>query len=290
MIDLLKLGGVNLETTAVKKPFFISYILIAINVLLFVIMVFYQPGFSTELTVDTLVTFGAKYNMKIADGEYFRLIASMFLHANLMHIVFNSLALRALGRDAEIFFGRAKFLIIYFVAGLIGALGSYMFNDSIGVGASGAIFGLLGANLYLLTLNPTLYKKIYGNDMLVLLGINLVYGLMNPSIDNVAHLTGMVGGYLAAWSVGLKHQKPFKGKHMAAQAITVFIIVIGLVWGVPNYKNTWKYDYHKGYELLSEQDILGARNQFEKGLSKDPGNENLTFIIDRIDEAIENQN
>ncbi len=278
-----------METTAVKKPFFISYILIAINVLLFIIMVFYQSGFSTELTVDTLITFGAKYNMKIADGEYFRLIASMFLHANLMHIVFNSLALRALGRDAEIFFGKAKFLIIYFASGLIGALGSFMFNDSIGVGASGAIFGLLGANLYLLTLNPTLYKKIYGNDMLVLLGINLVYGLMNPSIDNVAHLTGMIGGYLTAWSVGLKHQKPFKGKHFVAQAITLVLIVTGLFWGVPNYKNTWQYDYHKGYEFLSNQNITLAKTQFEKGLEKDPGNENLTFILDRIDEALNNQ-
>lgn len=277
-----------METTAVKKPFFISYILIAINVLLFIIMVFYQSGFSTELTVDTLITFGAKYNMKIADGEYFRLITSMFLHANLMHIVFNSLALRALGRDAEIFFGKAKFLIIYFVSGLIGALGSFMFNDSIGVGASGAIFGLLGANLYLLTLNPTLYKKIYGNDMLVLLGINLVYGLMNSSIDNVAHLTGMIGGYLSAWAVGLKHQKPFKGKHFIAQAITLILIVTGLFWGVPNYKNTWQYDYHKGYELLTNQEIMRAKAQFEKGLEKDPGNENLSFILERIDEALNN--
>lgn len=276
-----------MEATTVKKPFFISYILIGINVLLFILMVFYQPGFSTELSIDTLITFGAKYNMKIADGEYFRILTPMFLHANLMHIVFNSLALRALGRDVEIFFGRTKFLIIYFVAGIIGSLGSYMFNDSIGVGASGAIFGLLGANLYLLTLNPTLYKKIYGNDMLVLLGINLVYGLMNPSIDNVAHLAGMIGGYLAAWSVGIKQQNPFKGKHLIAQAVTVVLIVVSIVWGIPSYKNSWKYDYHKGYELISEQNLLGAKAQFEKGLEKDPGNENLQFILDRIDEALD---
>jgi len=275
------------ETTAVKKPFFISYILIGINVLLFVLMVFYQPGFSTELSIETLINFGAKYNMRIADGEFFRLLTSMFLHANLMHIVFNSLALRALGRDVEIFFGRSKFLIIYFTAGILGALGSYMFNDAIGVGASGAIFGLLGANLYLLTLNPTLYKKIYGYDMLVLLGINLVYGLMNQNIDNVAHLAGMVGGYLAAWSVGVKKENPFKMKHMVAQALTLIIIVVLVAWGIPNYKNNWKYDYHKGYELLSEDNIMGAKAQFEKGLLKDPNNENLTFILDRINEAIE---
>ncbi len=275
-----------METTAIKKPFYLSYILIGINVALFVLMVFYQSGFSTELSVDTLVTFGAKYNMLIADGEYFRLLTSMFLHANLMHIVFNSLALRALGRDVEVFFGKTKFLIIYFVAGIIGALGSYMFNDAIGVGASGAIFGLLGANLYLLTLNPKLYKKIYGNDMLVLLGINLVYGFMNPSIDNVAHLAGMIGGYLAAWSVGIKQQSPFKLKHMIAQAVTLVVIVVMVAWGIPNYKNTWKYDYHKGYDLLSQQDIMGAKLQFEKGLEKNPGNENLVFILDRINESI----
>jgi len=275
-----------LEATAVKKPFFISYILIGINVLLFVLMVLFQPGFSTELSIDTLVSFGAKYNMRIADGEYFRLLTSMFLHANLMHIVFNSLALRALGRDVEVFFGRVKFVIIYFVAGIIGALGSYMFNDAIGVGASGAIFGLLGANLYLMTINPSLYKKIYGNDMLVLLGINLVYGFMNPSIDNVAHLAGMVGGYLAAWSVGVKQQSPFKPKHMIAQAVTLVLIVVSVAWGIPNYKNTWKYDYHKGYELIRQENLLGAKAQFEKGLTKAPNNENLQYILDRVNEVL----
>lgn len=278
-----------METTSIKKPFFISYIIIGINILIFILMLFYQTGFSTDLTVGTLVEFGAKHNAKIADGELYRLISSMFLHANLMHIVFNSLALRALGPDVEIFFGRAKFLIIYFTAGLIGSLGSFIFNASIGVGASGAIFGLLGANLYLMTLNPQLYKRIYGYDMLVLLGINLVYGLMNPSIDNVAHLAGMIGGYLAAWSVGIKQQNPFKMKHMLAQAVTVILIISMTVWGIPHFKSSWKYDYQKGYEYLSVGDLAGAKAQFESGLEKDPDNANLLFLVERLDEALKSQ-
>ena len=278
-----------METTAVKKPFFISYILIGINVLLFVLMVFYQPGFSTELSTNTLIVFGAKYNMKIADGEYFRLVTSMFLHANLMHLVFNCLALYSFGRETELFFGRAKFLIMYFVSGLIGSLGSYLVNTPVAVGASGAIFGLLGANLYILTLNPKVYKKIYGTDVLSLIGINLVIGFMVPNIDNTAHLAGLVGGYLAAWSVGLRNQNLLKPKHMIAQAITVLIIVTSIVWGIPNYKNNWEYDFYKGNEYISNQDLMGAKLQYEKGLEKSPGNANLQYNLDIVNKALSNQ-
>lgn len=275
-----------METTAVKKPFFISYILIGINVLLFVLMVFYQPGFSTDLSLNTLVTFGAKSNMHIVDGQYYRLISSMFLHASLMHIVFNCLALRAFGRDIEMFFGKTKFLIIYFVSGLIGSLGSFVFSYSVGVGASGAIFGLLGANLYLLTLNPKLYKRIYGTDVLSLIAINLVIGFMVPNIDNAAHLAGLIGGYLAAWSVGLKQQSPFKTKHIIAQVVTIAVIVSSLAWGIPNFKNSWVYYFYKADEMVQQLDYVGAKMYLEKGLEKDPGNANLQFNLDRINEHL----
>ncbi len=128
------------------------------------------------------------------------------------------------------FLARKKFLIVYFLSGIIGSLGSFLFSYRVGVGASGAIFGLLGANLYLLTLNPKLYKRIYGTDVLSLIGINLVIGFIVPNIDNAAHLAGLVGGYLAAWSVGLKNQSPFKAKHMIAQAVVVVLIAFSLVW------------------------------------------------------------
>tara|TARA_Y100001933_G_C18966579_1_gene550526 strand:- start:28 stop:885 length:858 start_codon:yes stop_codon:yes gene_type:complete len=276
-----------LEATSVKKPFFISYILIGINVLLFVLMVFYQPGFSTDMTVNTLIDFGAKSNMHIVDGEYFRLVSSMFLHASLMHIVFNCLALRAFGRDIEIFFGKKKFLVIYFLSGIIGSLGSFLFSFRVGVGASGAIFGLLGANLYLLTLNPKLYKRIYGTDVLSLIGINLVIGFLVPNIDNAAHLAGLVGGYLAAWSVGLKNQSPFKAKHMIAQAVVLVLITFSLVWGVPNFKSSWVYDYYKADEMVQQLNYEKALDYLESGLEKDPGNESLQYSIDVIKDALD---
>ncbi len=228
--------------------------------------------------------------MHIVDGEYYRLISSMFLHASLMHVVFNCLALRALGRDVEIFFGRSKFLIIYFISGFIGSLGSFIFSYRVGVGASGAIFGLLGANLYLLTLNPKLYKKIYGTDMLSLIGINIVIGFMVPNIDNAAHLAGLVGGYLAAWSVGIKQQNPFKMKHIIAQVVTITVIIASLAWGIPRFQNSWIYDALKADQMLKELNYEGAREYLESGLEKDPDNANLRYNLDIINDALERNN
>lgn len=225
--------------------------------------------------------------MHIVDGEYYRLVSSMFLHASLMHIVFNCLALRAFGRDIEIFFGKKKFLIVYFLSGIIGSLGSFLFSYRVGVGASGAIFGLLGANLYLLTLNPKLYKRIYGTDVLSLIGINLVIGFIVPNIDNAAHLAGLVGGYLAAWSVGLKNQSPFKAKHMIAQAVVVVLIAFSLVWGVPHFKSSWVYDFYKADEMIEQLNYKRALEYYESGLEKDPGNESLEYNIRVLKDAIE---
>ncbi len=275
-----------METTAVKKPIFLTHILIGINVLIFIVMSL--TDFS--LTIPTLITFGAKYNVAIADGEWWRFLSSMFLHANLMHITFNMLALNALGRDVEVFFGKRKFLLIYFTAGLFGSVGSFLMNDAVAVGASGAIFGLLGANLYLLWLNPTLYKKIYGFDMLVLLGINLVYGFLTPNIDNVAHLTGLIGGFLAAMAVGVKQERPFTLRHMVAQGLSLVLLVLAVVVGIPHYKQSWRYDLGKATDLISQGQLTPARVYLVQGQQKRPDIANFQYWIDRIDYVTQNQN
>lgn len=268
-----------MESTAVKKPIYLTHIMIGINVAIFVFMSLYD----FSMSVPTLIQFGAKYNVAIADGELWRLLTSMFLHANLMHITFNSLALHALGRDVEIFFGKAKFLIIYFVAGLFGSIGSFLLNDAVGVGASGAIFGLLGANLYLLWLNPPLYKRIYGTNMLVLIGINLVYGFMVPNIDNVAHLTGLVGGFLAAMAIGVKQELPKSWRHLGTQALILVIAVSALAFGVPNYKSSWRYDYNKAVDLMDQGKLEEARAFLVEGQKKRPDIPNFEYWIERID-------
>ena len=173
-----------------------TYILIAINVLIFLVgMIF---GINEVLTY-----FFANNRSLVLEGEYYRLFTSRFLHANIFHIGFNMYALYLLGSQAEGFFGKIKFLIIYLLSGLSGSLLSMLLNQSsFSLGASGAIFGILGALLYF----GFNYRVYLGNTLLkeivpVIL-INLVFGFYLSGVDNFAHIGGLVGGLVTAMAVG----------------------------------------------------------------------------------------
>ncbi len=271
-----------------KKPIMLSHILIFINVAIFLVMFFYDSSLSS----DTLIKFGAKYNFNIAKREYYRLFTAIFLHAGIAHLIFNMVALNAFGKDIEIIFGKVKFITIYIMSGLIASFGSFAMNYSVGVGASGAIFGLLGANLYLLYLNPKAYKKIYGKDIIILIAINIVYGFTNPQIDNSAHLFGLIGGFLVAKAIGVSYEKTFDKKRLPYQILIIIIALIFFKLAIPNYINSWNYDLNKGIECLNNNNLIGAREYLERGKSKKPNIkdfDNLLHFIDEYEHKINNE-
>jgi rhomboid protease GluP len=180
-----------------------TYVLLALIAVMFYIVE--QNGGSTH--VLTLIEFGAKYNPAIIDGEWWRFFSSMFLHIGFIHLFMNSLALLFLGGAVERMYGTSRFVLIYFVAGLIGSIASFAFNAQVAAGASGAIFGCFGALLYFGISQPKLFFRTMGTNVLVILAINLVFGFMMPMIDNGAHIGGLVGGFLAAAVVQLPKQK-----------------------------------------------------------------------------------
>ena len=153
---------------------------------------------------DYLLFLGAKDNAGIKlRGEYYRFLTSMFLHGGLLHILFNAWALYALGPEAERIYGTARFLAIYLIAGLAGGVASYAFSAYPSVGASGAIFGLIGA----LSVFYYTSRALLGNaarqqlgSLITVIMINLFIGFSSGGlIDNFAHLGGLAGGAAAAW-------------------------------------------------------------------------------------------
>ena len=262
----------------IKKPIYLSHILVAINVVVFALMWLIDPQVSTM----TLSNFGAKVNFLIVDGQWHRLITPMFLHVDFFHLLFNSMALASFGTETEILFGKKKFLVIYFVSGLAGSIGSFIFSESVSAGASGAIFGLIGANLYLLTLNPEMYKRVFGNSVLVLLGINLIYGITSPLIDDSAHIAGLIGGFLITWSIGYHNQTVFDWKNQAARILLVISIAGGLTFGY--YKNWQSEDYflYKGSFQLNDGEIENAESTFKAAIAKYPKNTDFNTILKQI--------
>ncbi len=129
----------------------------------------------------------------VANGDWWRLITSTFLHANIIHIAFNMYFLWFVGSAVESFLGRGRFLAVYLVSGLAGSAGALVVDPTtVTVGASGAIFGILGAALVLER------QKVYvlGGQALMLIGISLVFSFVFSGISYGGHIGGLIGGVL----------------------------------------------------------------------------------------------
>lgn len=182
-----------------KKPI-VTYILMIINVLVFLVSML--PNMKA-VVIEILANYGPYVRM----GDYYRLITGSFVHVEIFHILFNMYSLYIIGSQIESFFGKTKYLIIYFISALTGSLLSIVFSNVPSIGASGAIFGLLGAMLYF-----GYYYRVYlGNTItrtiIPIIVANLLLGFMSSGIDNGAHIGGLVGGLLVAMGVGVKYHE-----------------------------------------------------------------------------------
>jgi membrane associated rhomboid family serine protease len=167
--------------------------LIGVNVAVFLLQVALSPG-GLRRASGEIFRDGALYGPLVADGEWWRLLTSAFLHANLIHLGLNMLMLWWFGRALEGLLGRGRFLGLYLVSALAGAAGALLVNPAaFTVGASGAIFGILGAGVVLER------RRIYvfGGGALGVVLLNVLFTFAVPNISIGGHFGGLVGGALA---------------------------------------------------------------------------------------------
>lgn len=180
----------------------ITYVIIAINVIVFLVL----NGMVRILGFDQsamLSAFGAKENDLIATGQYWRLITPVFLHYDLLHLFFNCYAILIWGPMVEKLYGRFKYVVLYLISGMMGCLASYILSVSPSIGASGAVFGLLGGLLYFRQKWKEAFKRFFGPSLFIIIGFNLIYGFTGTGIDNWGHIGGLVGGFLVGNALGL---------------------------------------------------------------------------------------
>jgi membrane associated rhomboid family serine protease len=168
--------------------------LIAVNVVVFLAEMATGSGGLNSTTSDLIADFGLRGAL-VADGEWYRLITSGFLHAGFMHIAFNMIALYFLGRVLEPSVGTVRFLMIYFASLLAGSFGAILLSSNIDltVGASGAVFGLFAATFIIA------YGRGLGhvaNEIGVIIGINLLLTFTISGISIGGHIGGLIGGAL----------------------------------------------------------------------------------------------
>lgn len=202
-----------------KKPI-VTYEIIAINVIVFILM--YILGNGSE-DAYTLIKFGANVPEYIKAGEYYRLLTSAFLHIGVFHLLCNNYALYIIGSQLESFLGKTKFLIVYLVSAICGNLMSLLFTTGISAGASGAIFGLLGSLLYFGYYYRVYLGNLIHSQIIPVILLNLCIGFLTPGIDNAAHIGGLIGGILSTMAVGLKY-KSKKSDRINGVILTVIFI------------------------------------------------------------------
>jgi rhomboid protease GluP len=221
---------------------YVTYSIIAITVIVYVLQLVSESTLGTDL----LILYGARINEAILAGELWRFVTPALLHGSVPHIAFNMYALFSFGTGLERHFGHGRFFLVYVLGAFTGNVFSFLFKSGYSVGASTAVFGLLGAEAIFLYQNRKLFAGQFGRaiqNVIFIAAINLFLGLQ-PGIDNWGHIGGLLGGLMFTWFAGplwevegispalrLVDQRP--SREVVVGAATVVLIFGALaMWGM----------------------------------------------------------
>ncbi len=211
------------------------YAIIAFTAFIYLLQVMTQ----SPTGVDLPTSLGAKDNAAILQGQLWRLVTPLFLHGSPFHILANMYSLYILGPILERFYGRRRFLLLYFLAGISGNIASFYFTSSDSIGASTAIFGLAAAQVVFVYRNRAIFgaqSRAILRNLFIVIALNLVLGFAVPGIDYFGHLGGIVGGLAFAWFGGpvIKKQTVLVGSGGAAVQIYPSAEPT-----IPQYREVW---------------------------------------------------
>jgi membrane associated rhomboid family serine protease len=264
-----------------SRPYIFTIVFLVVNIFIFFLTS--QAGANENAAV--LINYGAKVNSLI-DGqqEWWRFVTPIFLHGNIAHLLMNMYGLWVIGPYVERLYGSAKFVFFWVATGIAGVVASYLSvqpnmhssspigrfifkaHDSISVGASGALFGLIGV-LFVFGIKfrrelPEGFKRAFGTGMLPTILLNIAIGFMIPVIDNAAHLGGLIAGASLALVVGYKRPGERAGVavfwHILQFAALILIVVSFVMVG---------QHFNKSYADLAEVTAPSLT-----------GNESLAFV------------
>ncbi len=218
----------------------VTFVLIAINVVVFAVEAV-MAGFTIDIDARTLYQMGAMYAPAVQGiGDVYRFVTPMFLHVDLMHLLFNMAALYSAGVLLEYLLGRWNYLLLYFVAGISGNALSFLTDSltgsyAVSAGASTSIFGLFVAIALLGVLSKRNREFLaqYSKGMLSVIGINIAFTLLVPSVSLSGHLGGAVGGLIAMFMVPSKNLRvPTPVRIIVALAWIAALAYLGMRFGL----------------------------------------------------------
>ncbi|NEM96346.1 rhomboid family protein [Pontibacter burrus] len=271
-----------------QPGYYVTPILLNINLAIFIYMLLIGISFISP-QAGQLFAIGGNYGPYTLSGQWWRLLTSTFLHAGILHLLFNMVALVSVGRQLELMIGRSTFIIAYLLCGIAGGLASIWWDGTrVGVGASGAIFGMFGLLLVLMALERKLTwaeKRAMMGNMGLIIGVNLLFG-MKDGIDNAAHAGGLVVGMVQGVVLMLRSERLIAPIYsLKGNIITA---IVGLVLFVTAYNLipiTGQMRYQYLMEQVAEKEIA-AMQVFYEMAETDESNIDERFVP-RIEAATE---
>ena len=208
-------------------PGWVSKVIIGINVLAFIIQQTSRDFTNRFLDIGAVPPPPADPVVGVASGEFYRLLTSAFLHGGIVHLLLNMYALWLFGPPVEAALGRVRFAALYLIAAVGGSALSYAFANPVqpSLGASGAVFGLLGAYL---VINRRLKRDTSG--VFVLLAINFAYGFIVPRIDWRAHLGGLIAGALCALAIAYAPRDRRTLVQVGGLVLVALLVAAVIIW------------------------------------------------------------
>lgn len=187
------------ESVFSEKKIVFTNLLIILNVIISLVVLFLYYSNTYDLFSILAVNSNA-----IKNGEVWRLVTGGFLHVDIIHLMCNMYSLYVIGTQIESFIGKKKFILVYFISMIVGNMLSVVLSNGLSVGASGAIFGLLGSLIYFGYHYRLYLGSVMRSQIIPLLILNLGIGFIVPNINVVAHIGGLVGGIFATMALGIE--------------------------------------------------------------------------------------
>jgi rhomboid protease GluP len=265
----------RLDTLAGARPAWatVTGAVIALNAAVFIVMAgFLDAGWVRPDDLTAYIRYGANNGGATTDGEWWRLLTSMFMHFGILHVALNMWALFNTGIFLEKLLGRTLFAITYLGAGLAGGFASIIWNgDKVwSAGASGAVFGVIGGIIgFMLCERQSIPRSVLRgmmNSSLAFAGYNILFGFSIPGIDNAAHLGGLAGGIALGWLLAVPVDASAR-RRLRAGRIAIGLVAIALIFAA-GVTFTPRFDY-RVEDKIALREVVGEFGPGEQRIAKE---------------------
>jgi rhomboid protease GluP len=267
--------------------------IILFNALVFVgVCVLSRSIFMPDM--QTLLSLGAKDPVGLARGEWWRFVTPVFLHIGIIHFAVNSYMLYQIGYQLESVLGAAWFLVVYLAAGVVGNVSSALFSPNLSAGASGALFGLLGAGFYIERSIGRRITEVTGRRprrrvYAVTVLLNLVIGLVIPFIDNAAHLGGLVSGMLVTMAMMMIRPNRLQARRKSLGVALLTLLLAATIYG-GYVTTTRKFAMSLILDAAESSGELDAKLHYAgQAYRLDPSSERLAEFVAGLAQELEEQ-